>query len=139
MANSDWLSRWKEEPVNSDPPEILEKEEEENWQETREAYELFKVEPIQKEGESDDDFAYRHKSWEFQKEEYQQYWKTKIKNYPDNKKTSEDKKKEAEREAEERERLSGLMPNSPDIKYGPRGGSYTEDTTKDGRPYRRYF
>ena len=139
MTNSDWLSRWKEEPVNSDPPEILEKEEEENWQETREAYELFKVEPIQKEGESDDDFAYRHKSWEFQKEEYQQYWKTKIKNYPDNKKRSEDKKKEAEREAEERERLSGLMPNSPDIKYGPRGGTYTKDTTKDGRPYRRYF
>ncbi len=34
MANSNWLSRWKEEPVNSDPPEIVEKEEEElynNW------------------------------------------------------------------------------------------------------------
>ncbi len=26
-----------------------------------------------------------------------------------------------------------------EIKYGPRGGAYTEDTTKDGRPYRRYF
>ena len=46
------------------------KKEEENWQKTREAYELFKVEPIQKEGESDDNFSYRNKSWEFQKEEY---------------------------------------------------------------------
>ena len=26
-----------------------------------------------------------------------------------------------------------------DIKKGPRGGRYTEDKTKDGRPYRRYF
>jgi len=25
------------------------------------------------------------------------------------------------------------------IKKGPRGGRYTEDKTKDGRPYRRYF
>ena len=28
---------------------------------------------------------------------------------------------------------------SPQTKYGPRGGRYTEDRTKDGRPYRRYF
>ena len=28
---------------------------------------------------------------------------------------------------------------SPEIKRGPRGGRYTEDKTKDGRPYRRYF
>jgi len=27
----------------------------------------------------------------------------------------------------------------PPIKKGPRGGRYTEDKTKDGRPYRRYF
>ena len=27
----------------------------------------------------------------------------------------------------------------PQIKRGPRGGRYTEDKTKDGRPYRRYF
>ena len=27
----------------------------------------------------------------------------------------------------------------PEIKDGPRGGRYTDDTTKDGRPYRRYF
>lgn len=27
----------------------------------------------------------------------------------------------------------------PKIKQGPRGGRYTEDKTKDGRPYRRYF
>ena len=27
----------------------------------------------------------------------------------------------------------------PQIKKGPRGGRYTEDKTKDGRPYRRYF
>ena len=26
-----------------------------------------------------------------------------------------------------------------DIKKGPRGGRYTEDKTKEGRPYRRYF
>jgi len=26
-----------------------------------------------------------------------------------------------------------------DIKRGPRGGRYTEDKTKEGRPYRRYF
>tara|TARA_S200000501_G_scaffold148016_1_gene139662 strand:+ start:68 stop:577 length:510 start_codon:yes stop_codon:yes gene_type:complete len=29
--------------------------------------------------------------------------------------------------------------NVKEIKYGERGGKYTEDTTKDGRPYRRYF
>ena len=27
----------------------------------------------------------------------------------------------------------------PQIKIGPRGGAYTEDVTKDGRPYRRYY
>ena len=27
----------------------------------------------------------------------------------------------------------------PIEKHGPRGGRYTEDRTKDGRPYRRYF
>ena len=27
----------------------------------------------------------------------------------------------------------------PTTNYGPRGGRYTEDKTKDGRPYRRYF
>ncbi len=27
----------------------------------------------------------------------------------------------------------------PEIKRGKRGGRYTEDKTKDGRPYRRYF
>ena len=35
-----------------------------------------------------------------------------------------------------------LPPNSdrsPEVKRGPRGGRYTEDRTKDGRPYRRYF
>ena len=29
--------------------------------------------------------------------------------------------------------------SSPEVKRGPRGGRYTEDTTKEGRPYRRYF
>ena len=29
--------------------------------------------------------------------------------------------------------------SKPQIKKGPRGGRYTEDKTKDGRPYRRYF
>ena len=28
---------------------------------------------------------------------------------------------------------------TPEVKKGPRGGRYTEDKTKDGRPYRRYF
>lgn len=28
---------------------------------------------------------------------------------------------------------------APEIKTGERGGRYTEDVTKDGRPYRRYF
>jgi hypothetical protein len=27
----------------------------------------------------------------------------------------------------------------PEVRYGPRGGRYTVDTTRDGRPYRRYF
>ena len=30
-------------------------------------------------------------------------------------------------------------PEKPEIKKGKRGGRYTEDQTKDGRPYRRYF
>ena len=30
-------------------------------------------------------------------------------------------------------------PEKPEIKKGKRGGRYTEDKTKDGRPYRRYF
>jgi len=29
--------------------------------------------------------------------------------------------------------------SKPQVKYGTRGGRYTEDQTKDGRPYRRYF
>ena len=28
---------------------------------------------------------------------------------------------------------------APQPKTGPRGGRYTEDRTKDGRPYRRYY
>ena len=43
------------------------------------------------------------------------------------------------------EENGGVIP-SPRVKddptttnYGPRGGRYTEDKTKDGRPYRRYF
>ena len=27
----------------------------------------------------------------------------------------------------------------PGVKHGPRGGRYTEDVTREGRPYRRYF
>jgi hypothetical protein len=27
----------------------------------------------------------------------------------------------------------------PQMRIGPRGGVYTEDVSKDGRPYRRYF
>ena len=32
-----------------------------------------------------------------------------------------------------------LTKKAPEVKKGPRGGRYTEDKTKDGRPYRRYF
>ena len=32
-----------------------------------------------------------------------------------------------------------IKKKSPEIKRGPRGGRYTEDKTKEGRPYRRYF
>jgi len=31
------------------------------------------------------------------------------------------------------------QPAPPQVRQGPRGGRYTEDRTKDGRPYRRYF
>ena len=124
MANSNWLSRCKEEPVNSDPPEIVEKEEEENWEETREAYELFKVNPIQKEGESEEEFTYRRKSLEFQKQEYQEYWKEKIKNYLDARKSKEDKEKRKRLEKEEDEGLMGQFRTTPEIHYGLRGGKY---------------
>lgn len=34
----------------------------------------------------------------------------------------------------------GDYPNStPKVEYGPRGGRYTDEITRDGRPYRRYF
>ncbi len=33
----------------------------------------------------------------------------------------------------------GPIKKGIDIKKGPRGGRYTEDKTKEGRPYRRYF
>ena len=39
----------------------------------------------------------------------------------------------------EPERPRPSKPTEPQVKYGPRGGRYTEDKTKDGRPYRRYF
>ena len=34
---------------------------------------------------------------------------------------------------------SAPIDDKPVEKRGPRGGRYTEDRTKDGRPYRRYF
>jgi len=34
---------------------------------------------------------------------------------------------------------SAGVPGPPQVRQGPRGGRYTEDRTKDGRPYRRYF
>ena len=34
---------------------------------------------------------------------------------------------------------SGSPPSPPLKKVGPRGGRYTDDVTKDGRPYRRYY
>ena len=36
-------------------------------------------------------------------------------------------------------RIKPSTNKEPEIKKGPRGGRYTEDKTKDGRPYRRYF
>jgi hypothetical protein len=32
-----------------------------------------------------------------------------------------------------------MLNRKPEVRYGPRGGRYTVDTTRDGRPYRRYF
>jgi len=32
-----------------------------------------------------------------------------------------------------------LLDPPPEVKNGKRGGSYTEDVTKYGRPYRRFF
>jgi hypothetical protein len=34
---------------------------------------------------------------------------------------------------------NAVMNRKPEVRYGPRGGRYTIDTTRDGRPYRRYF
>ena len=50
-----------------------------------------------------------------------------------------------EKELEEQRKIYGSnpvfpeTPKKPEIKKGKRGGRYTEDKTKDGRPYRRYF
>ena len=38
-----------------------------------------------------------------------------------------------------KERTEKSINEEPEIKTGKRGGRYTEDKTKDGRPYRRYF
>ena len=38
-----------------------------------------------------------------------------------------------------KERTEKNINEEPEIKTGKRGGRYTEDKTKDGRPYRRYF
>ena len=49
------------------------------------------------------------------------------------------------KELEEQRKIYGSTPvfletpKKPEIKKGKRGGRYTEDKTKDGRPYRRYF
>ena len=41
---------------------------------------------------------------------------------------------------EPRNKGTGIsQPSPPQVRQGPRGGRYTEDRTKDGRPYRRYF
>ncbi len=41
-----------------------------------------------------------------------------------------------ERYRAEENRVSARI---PETQYGPRGGRYTEDITKEGRRYRRYF
>ncbi len=65
----------------------------------------------------------------------------------------ENKRKEIERlkglsitEQAERFRLPGtenagkyVSGGGPPVRIGKRGGRYTEETIKDGRPYRRYF
>ena len=33
---------------------------------------------------------------------------------------------------------SGVLNRKPEVLYGPRGGRYTIDTTRSGRPYKRY-
>ena len=32
-----------------------------------------------------------------------------------------------------------VLNRNPEVRYEPRGGRYTINTTRDGRPYRRYF
>jgi hypothetical protein len=34
---------------------------------------------------------------------------------------------------------NAVVNRKPEVRYGPRGGRYTIDITRDGRPYRRYF
>lgn len=34
---------------------------------------------------------------------------------------------------------NAVLNRKPEVRYGPRGGRYTVDSTRDGRPYRRYF
>ena len=61
-----------------------------------------------------------------------------IKDYPGSQQYQAYKKSSnniGERIRSERQKKS----KKPEIKEGKRGGTYTEDVTKDGRPYRRYF
>ncbi len=37
------------------------------------------------------------------------------------------------------EEIDVTVSQEPKVMRGPRGGRYTEDRTKDGRPYRRYY
>ena len=43
------------------------------------------------------------------------------------------------RKSWEYQEASDRKPGGPSTKIGKRGGRYTDGTTKDGRPYRRYF
>ena len=67
--------------------------------------------------------------------------RTKKQKELDKKESSERVKKHMEKFKREekimRERKKRLRDQG--IEEGPRGGLYTNDVTKDGRPYRRYF
>ena len=53
---------------------------------------------------------------------------------------SEEVQSERSSQYPKRDRTIQVQSNrKPEVKRGPRGGRYTEDRTKDGRPYRRYF
>ena len=48
-------------------------------------------------------------------------------------------KDELKAETDDQKKARQYPPSSTEVKYGPRGGRYTEVVTRYGRQYRRYF